>query len=100
MSEYTTPIDEASARMLMTMLESAAQDVRSWLAARHRGSSGGGEVTAEVGPTGVLTGLTIQEQARRRLDASTLGDRVVAAVRAAEAAERAAYAQRFPGRLR
>lgn len=100
MTESITPIDDASARLLTTMLESAARDVRSWLAARHHGSSGGGEVTAEVGPAGALMELTVDEQARRRLDARTLGEHVVAAVRAAEAAERAARAQRFPGRLR
>ena len=100
MAEPTTPIDDASARLLMTMLESAARNVQSWLAERHRGSSSDGEVTVEVGPTGVLLELTIDEQARRRLDARTLGDRVVAAVRAAEAAERMAYARRFPGRSR
>jgi len=100
LAEPRTPIDDASVRLLMTMLKSAALDVRSWLALRHHGSSAGGEVTAEVGPTGALLELTIDERARRRLDARTLGDRVVAAVHAAEAAERAAYAQRFPGRLR
>src|SRR5215469_13784942 len=52
------------------------------------GSSAAEEVVATVTGSGVLTEVRITEQARRHVDNLTLGDLVVEAVRAAEAAAR------------
>src|SRR5712691_8065147 len=63
------------------------------------GASADGRITATVTGLGVLTDVRIGETARRELDNLSLGDAVAEAIRAAEAAARAALRDQMAGLL-
>ncbi len=71
------------AQQLQAQMESAQQELA---AAEVEGTAGGGLVTATVSGTGDIIGCVIDPKAVDPDDAETLGDLVVAAVRAAQEA--------------
>ncbi|GII78350.1 hypothetical protein Sru01_33320 [Sphaerisporangium rufum] len=69
----------------------AAEAARDWAAREFTGPAADGQVVATVDAFGTLRGLEIHVLARRRLDNVTLGEAIVAAVRAAESAAATAH---------
>ncbi|MCO6006944.1 YbaB/EbfC family nucleoid-associated protein [Actinoallomurus purpureus] len=83
------PIDlEQLAQELPKIKERASAIAAEVVQSSFEGSSADERVVATVTGAGVLTAVRITELARRQVDNLTLGDLVVEAVRAAEAAAR------------
>lgn len=71
---------------LPTFIEDVQAAVSTWREMTFSGEAGDGRVVAVVNAIGVLERIDIDVLARRRLDNVSLGEAIVAAVRAAEAA--------------